>query len=204
MKKILTVVTVLAVCCMSSYADGQNQFKYSVTKDKNGDGYPDGYEHKNGPKETISLVNEADGKALQFNSNEIVKYVRLRSPFQALKPATKYILTFDAKVSDLVTKKGKWPDGIRIWLRNAKGGYRFIGITGKGNTDSWVTAVLPFDTGADNDYTKIRVELQFSNMSGKVLIRNFVIKSVDAANFPAERSFMVGQKTIKGSVLKLK
>lgn len=178
------------------YAE-ENEAKYLFTA------YPAGYELKNGQKEDLSIV-EADGKkALQFKSADIT-YVRIRSPFQALKPSTKYIVTFQARISDLKTEKGKWPDGIRLEIR-PKGGkpYKWIMITGNGTVDGWITAVLPFDTTTIPELVNARISLYFFNMSGTVLVRNLKIKAVDAAVFPKGQCFKVGEDIVHNAVLKL-
>ena len=176
---------------------------YPLEKDSDGDNYPDGYEHKNGSRRTLSIVDVDGAKSLKFDSQDVT-YVRTRSAFQTFKPNTKYLLKVEMNVENLITTSGKWPDGIHIYVYHGGNDNEWIGITGSGSSKGWMTAVLPFDTGAKPSLDQSRIMLIMGNMSGTVWFRNATIETYDDAEIQKGRYFLVGKKKVGGSILKLR
>ena len=107
-------------------------------------------------------------------------------------------------VENLITTSGKWPDGIHIYVYHGGNDNEWIGITGSGSSKGWMTAVLPFDTGAKPSLDQSRIMLIMGNMSGTVWFRNATIETYDDAEIQKGRYFLVGKKKVGGSILKLR
>ncbi len=196
-KKMIVAIMAVMVGNIGVIFAGENEAKYPLTA------YPAGYELKSGPGSDLSVVDVDGGKALQFKSADFT-HIRIRSPFQKLKPDTKYVLSYQVKVADFKTKKGKHPDGVMVVIRSKTNKpYNWANVTGSGSTDGWVTAYIPFDTGADPAYVKSRVEVFFTHISGTVLLRNLKIEAVNPEQYPSGRYFMVGKDKVSRGLLKL-
>jgi len=160
--------------------------------------YPKGYELKNGTGDTLSVI-EVDGKkALQFKSDKQV-YVRLRSGFSQFKPNTKYVMTCEIKITDMKAKKRK--RGVMLQVKSAPGKpYIWVSIIHNGSTEGWVTATIPFDTGANPKFCKSRVSIFILDVSGTVLFRNMKITETKEE---LTRGFQIGEDFVANAQLKL-
>ncbi len=160
--------------------------------------YPKGYELKNGPGDTLSVVDVDGKKALQFKADKQV-YVRLRSGFSSFKPKTKYVMTCEIKITDMNAKNKK--RGVMLQVKSSSGKpYTWLAIIHNGSTDGWVTATIPFDTGAKPAYCKSRVSIFFIRLSGTVLLRNMKITETTEE---LDKGFKVGEDFVSGALLKL-
>lgn len=154
---------------------------------------------KKGSKSNLSVVDVDGKKALQFKSDDLA-YIYLRSGFATFKPDTKYVMTCDIKITDMKVKNKK-KSGVMIQVKSSSGKpYSWVKIIHAGSTDGWVTATIPFDTGAKPKFCKSRVYIYIMHVSGTVLFRNMVIKPITE---DLERGFQVEDDFVGKSILKL-
>jgi len=103
-----------------------------------------------------------------------------------------YLLTVQVKVDDL-RYTGNWykkPAGIRIYAYGLKDKHTWLAIHGEGNTDGWVTGVLPFPQNEDvrQQFAAPNVLLRCYNMTGTVRFREpMILKQPPGAK--VQRSF---------------
>ena len=201
MKKYLIALMVTLLVGSSVWAEddaqaattAKDQFNHPIIA------FPRGYNLKTGSKSKLSVV-EVDGKkALQFKSDDLA-YIYMRSAFSTFKADTKYIMTCDIKIIDMKGKNRK-KSGVMFQVRSSSGKpYTWVKIIHNGSTEGWVTAVIPFDTGAKPKFCKSRIYLYMMNISGTVLLRNLkIIENTEDLS----RGFQIGEDFVGKSILKL-
>lgn len=107
-----------------------------------------------------------------------------------LEPGRRYVLRVLVKFSELTpVNDGRSTGGqlFVIYVRSAGKSYRVLRIGPSAESNGWVKAFLPFDSG-EADYDKVRVQFRLHNLRGSVWICDPRIVEVPE-NFPKERFF---------------
>lgn len=99
-------------------------------------------------------------------------------PRLSLDAEKDYMLVLELKVEDMFYT-GSWfrrPAAINFGVYGTAGKHVWMAVHGEGDTDGWVTAVLPFPPEEDrSNYERYRVLIRCNNMTGTVYFRNPMI-----------------------------
>ncbi|MBT7057463.1 MAG: hypothetical protein HN976_20390 [Lentisphaerae bacterium] len=125
-----------------------------------------------------------------------------------LDPDADYFLTVQVRVDDM-RYTGNWykrPAGIRIYAYGLNDKHTWLAIHGEGNTDGWVTGVLPFPHAEDvrQQLAVPNVLLRCYNMTGTVRFREpMILKKPQGVQI--QRAFEQGDGTqVFGGQLQLR
>lgn len=126
-------------------------------------------------KVTVEPDRPATNSAILIDiPKEATLLVETRVPVR-LAADRQYLLVVQMNIEDMYTL-GHWfyrPAGIRISATGAGRGRTYLCVRGNGDTDGWVTAILPLPARtAESD---CGISLQCHNMIGKVRFRNPMI-----------------------------
>jgi len=116
----------------------------------------------------------ANNAILMDIPKEATLLVETKAPVK-LAPGKEYLLVVEMKIEDMHTI-GHWfqrPTGIRIRATGVGGGGKYLSVRGNGDTDDWVTAMLPLPAPAPG--ANCGISLQCHNMTGKIRFRNPMI-----------------------------
>ena len=150
------------------------------------------------------------GPSIRFDLSEKGNlWLDASAPLQ-LETARKYLFSVRVKVRDMFPG-GPCTDnlgvtrGVLIYVHSViKPTYTFAGIIGNGNTEGWVTAMLPFDTGANPDLVQAKIFLRCYDLSGTVWFQDPVlIEQPDGFQMKAQFVQENGD-VVSGNLLKLK
>jgi hypothetical protein len=95
--------------------------------------------------------------------------------------------------------------GILMYVHSASGpGHQWAAVAGEGNTDGWVTVMLPFDTAVQTDLKSARIFLRCQELSGTVWFQDPVLIEAPAGFHMQPHFILENGETVSSNLLILK